>query len=216
MPDAPSGWPARIVFATGNRGKLREVAEILAPAGVTVVGVADVATGWHVVEDGDTFAANARLKAESLADRTGLPALGDDSGLEVDALGGRPGVRSARYGGPGLDDAGRCARLLAALQGVPQRSARFRCVLVLAQGDAWVSAEGTLEGEIADAPCGRGGFGYDPVFVLRDRGVTLAEIAADEKNALSHRAAAMRALLARIRSGEVCTPAFIDSLEGES
>ena len=204
-----------VTLATRNAGKLAEL-QALCRGVLELRPLPSDPAPPEVDEDQDSYLGNALKKARAIAAFTGGAALADDSGLEVDALPGELGVRSARYGGPGLDDTGRCARLLAALQGVPQRSARFRCVLVLAQGDAWVSAEGTLEGEIADAPRGRGGFGYDPVFVLRDRGVTLAEVAAEEKNALSHRAAAMRALLARIRSGEVCTPAFIDSPEGES
>ncbi|MFN8603892.1 MAG: non-canonical purine NTP pyrophosphatase [Candidatus Binatia bacterium] len=191
-----------VTLATRNTGKLAEL-QALCRGVLELRPLPSDPAPPEVDEDQDSYLGNALKKARAIAAFTGGAALADDSGLEVDALPGELGVRSARYGGPDLDDAGRCARLLAALQGVPQRSARFRCVLVLAQGDAWVSAEGTLEGEIADAPRGSGGFGYDPVFVLRDRGVTLAEIAADEKNALSHRAAAMRALVERLRSGEV-------------
>ena len=191
-----------VTLATRNAGKLAELQALCRGVLELRLLPSDPAPP-EVDEDQDSYLGNALKKARAIAAFTGGAALADDSGLEVDALPGELGVRSARYGGPGLDDAGRCARLLAALQGVPQRSARFRCVLVLAQGDAWVSAEGTLEGEIAHAPRGAGGFGYDPVFVLRDRGVTLAEIAADEKNALSHRAAAARALVERLRSGEV-------------
>lgn len=191
-----------VTLATRNTGKLAEL-QALCRGVLELRPLPSDPAPPEVDEDQDSYLGNALKKARAIAAFTGGAALADDSGLEVDTLPGELGVRSARYGGPDLDDAGRCARLLAALQGVPQRSARFRCVLVLAQGDAWVSAEGTLEGEIADAPRGSGGFGYDPVFVLRDRGVTLAEIAADEKNALSHRAAAMRALVERLRSGEV-------------
>lgn len=191
-----------VTLATRNAGKLAEL-QALCRGVLELRPLPLDPAPPEVDEDQDSYLGNALKKARAIAAFTGGAALADDSGLEVDTLPGELGVRSARYGGPDLDDAGRCARLLAALQGVPQRSARFRCVLVLAQGDAWVSAERTLEGEIADAPRGSGGFGYDPVFVLRDRGVTLAEIAADEKNALSHRAAAMRALVERLRSGEV-------------
>ena len=191
-----------VTLATRNAGKLAEL-QALCRGVLELRPLPSDPAPPEVDEDQDSYLGNALKKARAIAAFTGGAALADDSGLEVDTLPGELGVRSARYGGSGLDDAGRCARLLAALQGAPQRSARFRCVLVLAQGDAWVSAEGTLEGAIADAPRGSGGFGYDPVFVLRDRGVTLAEIAADEKNALSHRAAAMRALVERLRSGEV-------------
>jgi XTP/dITP diphosphohydrolase len=191
------GWPARLVLATGNRGKLREVAEILAPSGVTVIGAADAAPGWHVVESGDTFAANARLKAESLARAAQLPALGDDSGLEVAALGGRPGIRSARYAGEHASDAENTAKLLRELADVPDgvRAAAFRCAVVLAWPDGRsVEAEGRCDGFIARTPRGDGGFGYDPVFVDPASGRTFAELPADAKNAFSHRRRALDAL----------------------
>ncbi len=197
MPDASRAWPERLVLATGNRGKLREVAEILAPKGVTVVGIDDVAPGWSVVEDGATFAANARIKAESLARRTGLPALGDDSGLEVEALRGRPGVRSARYAGEHATDAENTARLLRELADVPDdaRGAAFRCALVLAWPDGGsVEADGRCEGHIARSPRGTGGFGYDPVFVDPATGRSFAELPADVKNGCSHRRRALDAL----------------------
>lgn len=193
-----SGWPARLVLATNNRGKLLEVAAILGAVGVTVVGSAAVAPGWSVVEDGATLAANARRKAESLARLTGLPALGDDSGLEVAALGGRPGVRSARYAGAHATDAENTARLLRELAGVPdaERAAAFRCALVLAWPDGRsVEAEGRCDGFIATTPRGEGGFGYDPVFVDPASGRTFAELPAAAKNALSHRRRALDALV---------------------
>jgi XTP/dITP diphosphohydrolase len=196
-----AGVPPRLVLATGNRGKLREVAEILAADGVTVVASADVAPGWTVEETGTTFAANARLKAVDLARRTRLPALGDDSGLEVDALGGRPGVRSARYAGAHATDAENVARLLGELAGVPPggRTARFRCALALAWPDGrLVEAEGRCEGWIADAPRGAGGFGYDPVFVDPASGRTFGELPAEAKNAFSHRRRALDALRAAL------------------
>jgi XTP/dITP diphosphohydrolase len=201
VPEPSDGWPARLVFATGNRGKLREVAEILAPAGVTVLGIADVAPAWHVVEDGATFAANARLKAESAARLTGLPALGDDSGLEVDALGGRPGVRSARYAGEHASDAENTALLLRELVDIPdeQRGARFRCALVVAWPDGrWTEADGCCEGRIARAPRGTGGFGYDPVFVDPASGRTFAELPVEAKNSFSHRRRALDALARKV------------------
>lgn len=189
---------APVTLASRNPGKLRELAALcrgelelrLLPASPEPP---------EVVESHDTYLGNALEKARAVAAFTGGPALADDSGLEVDALPGELGVRSARYGAPGLDDQERCALLLQALDGVHERRARFRCVLVLVAHDAWISAEGTLEGEIGHAARGAGGFGYDPVFLLPERGRTLAEVAAAEKNALSHRAAAMRALLARLR-----------------
>ena len=201
-----------VTLATRNAGKLAELQALCRGVLDLRLLPSDPAPP-EVNEDRDSYLGNALKKARAIAAFTGGAALADDSGLEVDALPGELGVYSARYGGPGLDDAARCARLLAALRGVADgRTARFRCVLVLAQGDAWVSAEGTLDGEIAPAPRGAGGFGYDPVFLLPGRGCTLAEIAPEEKNALSHRAAAMRALVARIRSGDV----RVDSPEGES
>jgi XTP/dITP diphosphohydrolase len=192
-----SGWPARLVFATTNRGKLREVAEILAPDGVTVIGVDEVAPGWSVVEDGQTFAANAAIKARDLAARSGLPALGDDSGLEVHVLGGRPGVRSARYAGDHATDAENTALLLRQLRDVPSasRQAAFRCALALAWPDGrLVEADGRCEGRIAHAPRGEGGFGYDPVFIDPASGLTFAELSAEAKNAFSHRRRALDAL----------------------
>jgi XTP/dITP diphosphohydrolase len=191
------GWPPRLVFATTNRAKLREVAEILAADGVTVVGIDDVAPGWSVVEDGATFAANARLKACDLAARAGLPVLGDDSGLEVDALGGRPGVRSARYAREHATDAENTALLLQELSDVPDaaRRAAFRCALALAWPDGRVvEADGRCEGRIAPAPRGSGGFGYDPVFVDPASGRTFGELPAEAKNAFSHRRRALDAL----------------------
>jgi XTP/dITP diphosphohydrolase len=201
VPDVPT-LPARLVVATTNRGKLREVAEILAPDGVTVVGIAEAAPGWSVVEDGETFAENARLKAHDLARRTGLPALGDDSGLEVDALGGRPGVRSARYAGEHATDAENVALLLRELDAVPDdaRGAAFRCALVLAWPDGTaVEADGRCRGRIARVPSGQGGFGYDPVFVDPESGLTFGELSAEAKNAFSHRRRALDALRARLR-----------------
>ncbi len=192
-----SGWPIRLVLATGNRGKLREIAAILAPLGVTVVGSAEVVPGWTVVEDGVTFVANARRKAESLAHAAGLPALGDDSGLEVAALGGRPGVRSARYAGEHATDAENTALLLRELADVldAARAAAFRSALVLAWPDGRsVEAEGRYDGYIAQAPRGEGGFGYDPVFVDPASGRTFAELPVEAKNAFSHRRSALDAL----------------------
>ncbi|MBM4245956.1 MAG: non-canonical purine NTP pyrophosphatase [Deltaproteobacteria bacterium] len=187
-----------VTLATRNAGKLVEL-QALCPGELELRLLPSQPAPPEVDEDQDSYLGNARKKACAIAAFTGGAALADDSGLEVDALPGELGVRSARYGGPGLDDAGRCARLLDTMRGVRARAARFRCVLVLADGEQWVSAEGTLEGEITDAPRGGAGFGYDPVFLLPERGCTLAELAAAEKNALSHRAAAMRALVAQLR-----------------
>jgi XTP/dITP diphosphohydrolase len=147
-------------------------------------------------ETADTYAGNALLKARAAVPITGCLVLADDSGLEVDALGGAPGLRSARYGGPGLDDAGRVRLLLDALRAVPanERSARFRCVIALVAPDGreWL-VDGTVEGRIAEAPRGCGGFGYDPVFFYPPFGRTLAELTEAEKSRVSHRARAVMA-----------------------
>jgi len=191
-----------LVVATGNRGKLGELRALLADLPIEVLGVAEVVTPPHVVEDADTFAGNARKKARAVAAACRAVTLADDSGLEVDALGGRPGVRSARYAREGATDAENNAKLLVELEGVPgeRRTARFRCALVLV--DPWskdgvtgeVVVEGALEGRIATAARGTSGFGYDPLFLVGDRGRTLAELSEDEKNACSHRGQALSRL----------------------
>lgn len=185
----------RLLFATSNRGKVRELAALLEGI-VEVVGLADVAIDPEVVEDGDTFEANARKKASVLATRAGLPALADDSGLEVDALDGRPGVRSARFAREGATDAENVAALLGALEGVEPRDARFRCVLAYADADGSVLhvTEGRCEGTITRAPRGEDGFGYDPVFVRVGETRTMAELSQAEKSASSHRGVAARAM----------------------
>jgi XTP/dITP diphosphohydrolase len=192
------------VLASDNAGTRAGVAAVLAPWGIEVVPVAQVAPGWTIAETGDTFAANAALKAHDLARRTGVPALGDDSGLEVAALDGRPGVRSARYAGEGADDATNVALLLRELAAVPAagRAAAFRCVMVLAWPDGVaLRAEGACAGEIAHAPRGTGGFGYDPVFVDPTTGRTFAELSAVDKNARSHRRRALERLRAGLEAG---------------
>lgn len=192
----------RVVLATGNAHKRQEMAAIIAALGLPLVLVEPAGPLPEVVEDGDTLEANALKKARSVALALGLPALADDTGLEVDALGGAPGHHAARYAGPEQDAGKNVAKLLRALEGVPaeRRSARFRCVMALVldpRGEPIV-AEGTVEGEIADAPAGGGGFGYDPVFFVPERGCTLAELGEDEKNRLSHRYRALEALGRRL------------------
>lgn len=187
----------RVVLATRNAGKAREVSLILTALDVRIEPLAaDVA----LPEEGDAYEANAVAKALAAARSTGCVALGDDSGLEVDALGGAPGPRSARYGGVGLDDAARTAALLAALEGVPdaERGARFVCVAAVAtpRGDV-ATARGVCEGRLLRAPRGDGGFGYDPIFAVGES--TMAELPAAEKDALSHRGRAFRALLPALR-----------------
>jgi XTP/dITP diphosphohydrolase len=199
------GAPARpfdLVLATGNRGKRAELAELLAAHGLRLASLADFA-GIDLPEEGDDYAENAAAKALAVARACGLPALGDDSGIEVAALGGAPGPRSARYGGPGLDDAGRSARLLAALDatGTADRSARFVCVAALARPDGSVTrAFGECRGTLLRAPRGRGGFGYDPVFQPEGHAVSMAELPAAEKNRISHRARALAALARELSS----------------
>jgi XTP/dITP diphosphohydrolase len=191
----------QVVLATGNPGKQREFAALLAPLGIELL--LQTSLGIEAAEEtGSSFEANALLKARHAAARARLPALADDSGLEVDALGGRPGVYSARYAGPGASDADNNALLARELAGVPeaQRTARYRCVLALVRsGDdaAPLFAAGSWEGRIALAPAGSGGFGYDPWFIPDGQRVTSAQLAADIKNALSHRGIALRALVAR-------------------
>lgn len=185
-----------VTLASRNDGKRRELERLAAGALELRLLPPDAP---EVVEDADSYLGNARKKAEAIARFTRGPALADDSGLEVDALGGRPGIHSARYGGPGLDDAGRVARLLEELGDTQERGARFRCVLFLVNGDESVYAEGTIEGRIGFEPRGEGGFGYDPVFVAECfDGRTLAEVDAAQKNEVSHRAVALRALLPKL------------------
>ena len=197
----------RIVLATGNRGKLREISAVLAdPAvGVAVEGLDHLGAIPAPAETGETFAANARDKALYYARATGQWCLAEDSGLEVDALGGAPGVHSARYAADRCPadadratlDAANNAKLLEALAGVPaeRRTARFVCHLALA-GDGRILIEtfDTVEGQIAQAPRGSGGFGYDPLFLIPALGCTTAELSAEQKNALSHRGKAVRHL----------------------
>jgi XTP/dITP diphosphohydrolase len=188
------------IVATGNAGKLAEMRALLGDLPVSLRSLADL-PGLALPPEGDDYAANARAKARAAALDAGLPALADDSGLEVDVLGGRPGVRSARYGGPALDDAGRVALLLQELAGVPpaRRGARFVCVAALVTPDGEsVLAEGRCEGRILEAPRGTGGFGYDPIFAPEGRDVSMAELAGAEKNLLSHRGRALVALRARL------------------
>jgi XTP/dITP diphosphohydrolase len=201
--------PPRIVLASANPKKAAELDQILRDrlgAGVELVPrPSDVP---DVVEDAPDFLGNARLKAVALADATGLAALADDSGLEVDALGGEPGVRSARYAGEHASDEANLARLLAELAAVGaddpvSRSARFRCVIVLHRPDgSEVVAEGTVEGHIRGEASGEGGFGYDPVFVpASGDGRTFAQMSAAEKSAISHRGNALDHLAALLMSG---------------
>ncbi len=203
-----------LVVATGNRGKLEELRALLAGLPLEVRSVAEVLQEPPVVvEDGETFAENATKKARTVAHATMMLTLADDSGLEVDALGGRPGVRSARFAHERATDAENNAALLAALDALgdppaqPGFRARFRCVLALVDpytnGGEPRMVEGTCDGTITRAPRGSGGFGYDPLFVVEGTEKTMAELREDEKNRISHRArafAALRPLLERVLS----------------
>src|SRR3984957_4267730 len=202
-----------LIVATSNPGKLREFRALLAdfPFDIHSLGELGIASPE---ESGASFLENAMLKARHAAAAAeaagiggtparGVAALADDSGLEVDALGGAPGIYSARYAGEGADDAANNAKLIAALEGVPaeRRGARYRCALVLISGDENADplvAEGVWEGRILDLPRGDGGFGYDPYFFLADRRQTAAQLDPEEKNRLSHRGIAMRALRDRL------------------
>jgi XTP/dITP diphosphohydrolase len=191
----------RLLIATTNPGKQREYRDLLRAAPAGIVFPDELGITLEVEEDGATFRANAAKKAVALANAAGLVALADDSGLEVEALGGEPGVRSARWAGPDADDPRRRAFLLEKLRGVPApRKARFVCVIAIAKpGGEAVCAEGECRGEIAFVERGSNGFGYDPLFQIEGRAVTMAEIPAEEKNRISHRARAARAALPIIR-----------------
>ncbi len=180
----------KLIIATNNPGKFREFQQLLESCGWELVAPGDLGIDIDVEESGQTYAENARIKATAYAKASGLVALADDSGIEVDALDGRPGVHSARYGGPGLSDADRVQLLLRELADVPddRRTARFRAVIAIATPDGEVRyAEGVVEGRIGREPRGENGFGYDPVFVLPDRGLTTAQLSPEEKNRISHR-----------------------------
>ena len=191
--------PPRLLLATANQGKLRELRTILDGLPVELVGLAGAGLGEppEVEETGDTFLENALLKGRAYAAWSGLAAVADDSGLEVDALGGAPGVRSARYAGPAAGDQANLDKLLAELSGVPRerRTARFRCAAVLVDPEAgeW-HAEAAWEGRVLEAPRGTGGFGYDPVFLPDGWELTSAEVDQATKDAASHRGQAFRAL----------------------
>lgn len=197
----------RLLLATNNPGKAREYRSLLEGAPFELVTLADVGIDTEVAETGSTFEENARLKATALAAESGLLSLADDSGLEVVALGGEPGTRSARYAGDNASESDRVAYLLAKMQGVPQgkRQARFRCVIAIAtpQGDVEICT-GQCDGVIAFEPKGDKGFGYDPIFYLPELKKTMAELSPQEKNGVSHRgraAAKARMVLGKMAGG---------------
>ena len=196
--------PPLLVLGTGNRKKGREMADLLAPAGLELRTLADFPTAIQVVEDGETFAANAAKKAAEQAQHLGRWVLADDSGLTVDWLGGAPGVHSARFSGLGATDGANNEKLLALLSGVPleRRSAQFVCHLVLAdpRGAIRAESEGSCRGRILTAPRGTQGFGYDPLFEVREYHRTFAELGPVAKAVLSHRARALRNLLPTLQA----------------
>ncbi|MBV1788383.1 RdgB/HAM1 family non-canonical purine NTP pyrophosphatase [Marinobacterium sp. D7] len=192
----------RIVLASGNRGKLNEFNQILAPLQVSVVPQSDFAVR-EAEETGLSFVENAILKARHACQVTGLPALADDSGLEVDALRGAPGIYSARYAGEGASDEENNRKLITALANIPdaERSARFQCVLVFmrhAEDPTPLVCQGSWEGFILHEPRGQNGFGYDPLFLVPERNCASAELSPEEKHALSHRGKAVQQLIASI------------------
>ena len=191
----------RFVLATHNPGKLQEMGEILRDLGVEVVSPAALGIPVDVEETGTTFLENALLKAKAICRAANLPAIADDSGLCVDALNGAPGVYSARYGGEGLDDRGRCMLLLNSLRGATTRAAHFSCAVacVFPNGDT-LTAEGRCDGSIAYAPLGDDGFGYDPVFLLPGTGKTFGQLSQEEKSAVSHRGKALKEFAGKLET----------------
>lgn len=191
----------KFILATHNPGKLREMADILSHLGVEVVSPADMGITVEVEETGATFAENAMLKAKAICAASGLPAIADDSGLCVDALNGGPGVYSARYGGEDLDDKGRYTLLLNSMRGQTTRAAHFACAIACAfPGGKTLTAEGRCDGAIAFAPLGEGGFGYDPVFLVPEKGKTFGQLTAEEKSEISHRGRALRDFSAKLET----------------
>jgi XTP/dITP diphosphohydrolase len=199
----PMSFPERIAIATHNAHKLDELARICAdwPVAWATVRDHDPAAFPDVEETGDTYLENALLKARAVAAASGLPALADDSGIEVDALGGKPGPRSARFAGETASDEANLELLIRSLKGIPQpgRTARYRCVAAIAYPDgAIIHTEGVCEGTLDSKRRGTGGFGYDPIFVPEGWDETMAELTPDQKDRISHRGRAFRALRGRL------------------
>ncbi len=182
----------KVIAATKNKNKLREFGEIL--KGFEIISQEEAGIDIDVEETGTTFEENSLLKAKAIYEISGIPAIADDSGLCVDALGGEPGVYSARYGGEGYDDAGRVQLLLKNMKDIPdeKRTARFVCAITMVSDDGIITARGECEGRINHAPVGENGFGYDPVFYMEEYDKTTAEMTPEEKNAVSHRGKALR------------------------
>lgn len=190
----------QIVLATKNQGKIKEMRALLAPHDIEVLSLADFAPIEDAEENGTTFQDNALIKAKYYYEHTHVACLADDSGLEVDALDGRPGVYSARYSGENATDATNNAKLLDEMADIAEdnRTARFRCSMALVDGDTVLTADGVCEGVILRELRGEGGFGYDPLFYVPRYDRTLAELTADEKNAISHRGQAVRTMADKI------------------
>ena len=183
----------KAVLASHNKKKMAEMRAILSELGVEILSQADVGVDIEPEETGTTFEENALIKAEAIMQATGLPAIADDSGLVVDALNGEPGVYSARYGGEGLDDTGRWQLLLKNMEGKENRACRFVSVICCAFPDgSQLMTRGECHGVVAEGPRGEGGFGYDPVFWLPEKGKSMAELSPEEKNSISHRGNALR------------------------
>ena len=202
----------KLILATRNKGKLKEIQVLLSDLDIDIMSLDEAENAPHVVEDGKTFMENAFKKAKVIAEATGIIALADDSGLEVDALNGAPGVHSARYSGENTSDASNNEKLLAELKGVSsgKRSAHFSCVIVVYHPSGrWISTEDRCEGEIAMNPSGNQGFGYDPVFYIPSIKCTMAQLSPEAKNSLSHRGKALEKMKAEL-------PNFLDLLESRS
>ncbi|MCY7949906.1 XTP/dITP diphosphatase [Bacillus inaquosorum] len=185
------------IIATHNPGKVKEFKEILEPKGYDVKSLAEIGFTEEIEETGHTFEENAILKAEAVARAVNKMVIADDSGLSIDNLGGRPGVYSARYAGEQKDDQANIDKVLSELKGIEkeQRTARFRCALAVSiPGEETKTVEGHVEGYIAEESRGEYGFGYDPIFIVKDKDKTMAELTSDEKNKISHRADALKKL----------------------
>ena len=193
----------KFILATANMGKVREMRSVLSELGIDIVARDEVGVDIVVEETGSTFLENATLKAKAICDAAGLPAIADDSGLMVDALGGEPGVHSSSYGGEHLNSDERNAHLLDIMENVEQRSAKFVCTIVCAfPNGGTITSQGECLGEITRCPIGCGGFGYDPVFLPKGFQKTMAQLTPEEKNAISHRGKALRLLCSRIRDSK--------------
>jgi XTP/dITP diphosphohydrolase len=199
----------KLILATRNKGKLKEIQTLFSDLDIDIVSLDNTEDSPHIEEDGTTFMENAFKKAKVVAEATGIMALADDSGLEVDALNGAPGIYSARYSGENASDASNNEKLLTELKGVSsdKRGAHFTCVIVVYHPSGrWISAEASCQGEITKKITGNRGFGYDPVFYIPSVDRTMAQLLPEEKNRLSHRGKALRKLKSELQD-------FLDSLE---